>query len=59
MSKSNTIGTLILDAAVGVAVLKFLACQMTKRKNFISYLEGLMILLDGNFWLKLKIICRN
>ena len=40
MSKSNTIGAIILGAAAGVALLKFFNMPENERSEFISHLKN-------------------
>jgi hypothetical protein len=40
MSKSNTIGAIILGAAVGVAILEFFNMPDDERREFLSHLKN-------------------
>lgn len=40
MSKANTIGALILGAAVGVALLKFYSMPVEEREEFYAHLKN-------------------
>ena len=40
MSKSNTIGAVILGAAAGLALLKFFSMPDDERQEFISHLKN-------------------
>ena len=40
MSKANTIGAMILGAAVGVALIKYFSMPELKREEFITHLKN-------------------